>query len=197
MSTWLFVHWGWLSRGVHEEDNWTCRKRCSPASEKNISNSLQMPTWHSKEREEPDMVSLHGKSIISLPRSSWERSTKRESTRRFLTALKKDEVFRASQLQHNWKKAWCKIWITSEQSIFRTAHLQNNWNDTLRCISFGTIRNKWQEDPKQTRLPSKYTSYRKHEPRSKSDSRIKKTSQLPRWSEPREARLAWWLSHKW
>ena len=24
---------------------------------------------------------------------------------------------------------------------------QNNWNDTLRCIIFCTIRNKWREDP--------------------------------------------------
>ena len=43
---------------------------------------------------------------------------------------------------------------------------------------------------KSSRLPSNYTSYRKHEQRSKSDSRIKKTSQLPRGSGPREARLA-------
>ena len=28
---------------VHAEDNWTCRKKCSPASDKKLSNSLQMP----------------------------------------------------------------------------------------------------------------------------------------------------------
>ena len=64
-----------------------------------------------------------------------------------LDRFQNDEVFHASHLQHNWTKNGANIWITSEQSIFRTKHLQNNWNDTLRCIIFGTIRNKWKEDP--------------------------------------------------
>ena len=45
------------------------------------------------------------------------------------------------------RKKGSNILITSEQSIFRTKPLQNNWNETLRCIIFGTIRNKWKEDP--------------------------------------------------
>ena len=45
---------------VHAEN---CRKKSSPASDKNLSNSLPMRTWHSKEREEPSMVFSHGKSI--------------------------------------------------------------------------------------------------------------------------------------
>ena len=45
------------------------------------------------------------------------------------------------------RKNGAKIWTTSEQSTFRTKLLQSNWNDTLRCIIFGTIRNKWKEDP--------------------------------------------------
>ena len=89
------------------------------------------------------------------------------------------------------RKNGATIWITSEQSISLRKLLQNNWNDTLRCIIFGTIRNKWKEDPKKpSRLLSNYTSYRKHERRSRSDLWIKKTSHLPRGSGPREARLS-------
>ena len=65
-----------------------------------------MPTWHSKGREEPGMVLSRGRSIISLPESLWERSTKRECVRRFLTATRKMKYFHASQLQHNWTKEW-------------------------------------------------------------------------------------------
>ena len=49
------------------------------------------------------------------------------------------------------RKYGANIWITSKQSMFRTKPLQNNWNDTLRCITFGTILNKWREDPKKSR----------------------------------------------
>ena len=69
-----------------------------------------------------------------------------------LDRFQNDEVLHASQLQHNWSKEWCEnIWMTSEQSIFRTKPLQNKWNDTQRCIIFGTIRNRWREDPIKNR----------------------------------------------
>ena len=40
---------------VHAEENWTCRKKCSPASDKNVRNSVPMPKY-----EEPGMVLSFG-----------------------------------------------------------------------------------------------------------------------------------------
>ena len=64
---------------------------------------------------------------------------------------------------------------------------------TIRSVVSFSVRsetNGKRTHKKQSRLPSNYTSYREHEQRSRSDSRIKKTSKLPRGSGPREARLA-------
>ena len=47
-------------------------------------------------------------SIISLPKSSWGRSTNKEFLRRFLTAPRMMKCFHASQLQHNWTEEWCE-----------------------------------------------------------------------------------------
>ena len=89
------------------------------------------------------------------------------------------------------QKNCANFWITSEQSIFRAKPLVNNWKDMPRCVIFRYDPKQMERDHKKpSRLPSNYTSYRKHDQRSKSDSRIKKTSQLPRGSGPREARLA-------
>ena len=141
MSTLPVVHQGWIFKYVHAEDNWTCRKKCSPALDKHLSNSLQMPAWHSKEREEPGMVYSRGRSIMSLPKIH-----KKGIYTSILDRFKNDEVFHASELQHKWTKEWCEIWIASEQLIFRTKLLQNNWNGALRCIIFGATRIKWKED---------------------------------------------------
>ena len=65
---------------------------------------------------------------------------------------------------------------------------------TIRYVVSFSVRpetNVKRTHKKPSRLQSNYTSYRKHEQRSRSDSRIKKTSQLPRGSGPREARLAY------
>ena len=92
---------------VHAEESWICPKKCSPAYDKNLSNSLQMPTCHSKEREEPDMVLSRGRSIISLLKSVREIHKKRTSSS-VLDRLQNDEVFHASQPQDNWTKEWCE-----------------------------------------------------------------------------------------
>ena len=92
-------------------------------------------------------MTSHGKNIISLPKSLCERSTKRESTRRFLTACRTMKYFMQASSNIHGRKSGANNWITSEQLLFRTKPLQNNWNDTPRCIIFGTIRNKWKEDP--------------------------------------------------
>ena len=93
---------------VHAEDNWTCRKNCSPASDTNLGNSLQMLAWHSKEREEPGMVSSHGKNIISLPKEFTRKIHKKGIYTSILGRFQNDEVFHAGQLQHNWTKEWCE-----------------------------------------------------------------------------------------
>ena len=131
---------------VHAEDNWTYRKKCSPASDKIMRNSLQMPTWHSKEGEEPDMVSKHSKSIISLPRNSCEKLLSKEFIHQYMIVPRTMKYFMQASYNITGRKNDANMWITSEQSIFRTKPLQNNWNDTLRCIISGTIRNKWKED---------------------------------------------------
>ena len=163
---------------VHAEENWTCLMKSFQASDKKLSNSLPMLTWHSKEREEPGMVFSHGKSIISLPKSLCERSTRRESRRRFLNASRTMKYFMQASYNITGRKNGANIWITSEQSILRTMPLQNNWNDTQRCIIFGTIRNKWRKAPneKAPRLPSNNTGNCQHERRSGADSRIEKTT---------------------
>ena len=81
-------------------------------------------------------------------------------------------------------------------------HQNNRFLAQSFSTTFGTIRyvvsfsvrsetNGKRTHKKPSRLPSNYTSYRKHEQTSRSDSRIKKTSQIPRGSGPREARLAY------
>ena len=46
-----------------------------------------------------------------------------------LDRFQNDEVFHASQLQHNWTKEWCE-YLDYIRTIFCTKQLQNNWNDT-------------------------------------------------------------------
>ena len=88
------------------------------------------------------------------------------------------------------RKNGANIWITSEQTIFRTKPLQNTWNDTLRCIIFGTIRDKW-KGPMGSR-PDYHQTTRAIVSMNKEAGQIqesKKTSQLPRGFGPRKARL--------
>ena len=54
----------------------------------NSSNSLQRPTLHSKEREEPNMVLSHGKSTTPKPRSSREKLVRKEFVHQYLIAFK-------------------------------------------------------------------------------------------------------------
>ena len=63
-----------------------------------------------------------------------------------LDRFQNDEVFMPDSSNINGRKKGGNIWITSEQSMLRTKPLQNNWNDTLHCIIFGMIRNKWREN---------------------------------------------------
>ena len=84
---------------VHAEDNRTCRNKCSPASDKNLSNSLQMFSWHSKAREKPGTVFSQWHKNLYFAKEFSRRIHERESSCRFLTAPQNDEVFQASWRQ--------------------------------------------------------------------------------------------------
>ena len=92
------------------------------------------------------MVLSHGKSTTSEPRSSCEKLVRKGTYSSILDRSQNDEVLHASQLQHNWTKEWREYldYIRTIDISHKT--LLDNWNDTLRCIIFGMIRNKWKED---------------------------------------------------
>ena len=97
------------------------------------------------------MVLSHGKSTTSQPRSSCEKLVRSEFTRQYLIVFRTMKYFMQASYKKTGRKNGANIWMTSEQSIFRTEPLQNTENDTLRCIIFGAIRNKWKEDPQKSR----------------------------------------------
>ena len=94
------------------------------------------------------------------------------------------------------RKNGANIWLTSEQSILRTKLLQNNWNDTLSfSVRFETNGKRTHKKP--SRLPSYYTSNRKHEQRSRSDSRIKRRHDYREDLDPEKFDWLLRFSHKW
>ena len=106
-----------------------------------------MPSGHPEEREEPDILLSQGKSTTSQPRSSCEKLVRKEFIHQYLIVFKLMKYFMQASYNTTGRKNGANIWITSEHSIFRTKLLQDNWNDTPCCTIFGTIRNKWNEDP--------------------------------------------------
>ena len=93
-----------------------------------------------------------------------------------LDRFQNDEVFHASQLQHNWTKEWCE-----HVDYIRTIDISHKANPQ-QLERYATLYH-FRYDPQQmvrgpkkkpSRLSSGYTSYRKHEQRNRSDSRIKK-----------------------
>ena len=110
-----------------------------------LSNSSQMITCHSKGRDESSMVLSHGRSFHFLSKDLCERSAKREHIPQYLIAANMMKYFMSVSYNITRRKNVANIWITSEQSIYHTKPLQNNWNDTLHCIIFGIIHNKWRK----------------------------------------------------
>ena len=110
-----------------------------------------------------------------------------------LDPFQNDEVFHVSQLQHNWTKEWCEYldYIRTIDISHTASPEQLERYATLYHFRYDPKKNGKRTSKKPSRLSSNNTSYRKHERRNRSDSRIKKTSQLPRGSGPREARLAY------
>ena len=110
-----------------------------------------------------------------------------------LDRFQNDEVFHACQLQHNWTKQWCEYldYIKTIDISHKASPEPLERYATLYHFRYDPKQMEREPIKKPSRLPSNYTSDRKHEQRSRSDSRIKKTSELPRGFGPREARLAY------
>ena len=109
-----------------------------------------------------------------------------------LDRFQNDEVFHADQLKHNWTKQWCEYldYIRTIDTSHKASPEQLDRYATLYHFRY---------DPKQMERgpiksrPDYHQTTRAIVSMNKEagpDSRIKKTSQLPRGSGPREARLA-------
>ena len=110
-----------------------------------------------------------------------------------LDRIQNGEVFHASQLQYDWTKEWCEY-----LDYVRTIDITHNASPE-QVERYAALYH-FRYDPKQmekgpfkksSRLSSNNTGCCQHEQRSRSDSRIKKTTQLSRGSGLREAPLAY------
>ena len=73
-------------------------EKCSPASDNNLSNSLQRPKWHSEESEEPDKHHFFDKKFF-------RKTGKNAFVHQYLTTFKMMKYFMLAL--HNWTKEWC------------------------------------------------------------------------------------------
>ena len=124
------------------------------------------------------MLLSQGKSTTSEPRSSCDKLVRKKFIHQYLIAFKLVKYFMQASYHQNSRYV--------AQSLSRTIR-------TIRYVVSFSVRSEThgkRTHEKPSRLPSNNTSYRKHEQRSRSDSRITKTSQLSRGSGPRGARLA-------
>ena len=122
---------------LHAEERWTCPHcRCLH----DIPKNARSQAWFSAMAQ----ASLHCQRVYEKDPQEVKICTS------ILDRCQNDEVFHASQLQHNWTKAWCEyldyvttIDISHTASPERYAALHHFRYD--RCIIFGTIRNKWRK----------------------------------------------------
>ena len=132
------------------------------------------------------MVLSHGKSTTSQQRSSCEKLVRKEFVRH-LIAFKMMKY----SMQASYEKM-VRI-FGSRQNNRYYAQCLSRTIESIRSVASFSVRsetNGERPNEKAPRLPSNNTGYCQHEERSRSDSRVEKTSQLPRRSGPREARLA-------
>ena len=113
-----------------------------------------------------------------------------------LDRFQNDEVFHASQLRHSWTKEWCE-----HLDGIRTMGISHKASPEQ--VERHTTLYHFRNDPKQMERgpiksrPDYHQTARTitmHEQTSRSDSIIKKTTQLPRGSGHREAPLAFFGS---
>ena len=164
---------------------------CRCRGQLNMSEEMLSSTKQKFKQLIADAMTFRGKRGARHGAEPWQ---KHHTHDRF----QNDEVFHASQLQHDWTKGWCEYldYIRTIDISHKASPEQLVRYATLFHFRYDPKTHGKRSHKKPSRFPSNYTSYRKHEQRSRSDSRIKKTSQLPRGSGPREARLAYMaLSH--
>ena len=99
-----------------------------------------------------------------------------------LDRFQNDEVFHASQLQHNWTKAMVRIFGLRQNNRY-FAKCTSGTIGTIRTVVSFSVRSETNGESspllsqkKAPRLPSNNTGYCQHEQRSGSDSRIEKTT---------------------
>ena len=149
-----------------------------------------MPTCHSSGREEPSVVLSRGSSIISQPKSLWERSAKKEYT----------YIRHASRLQHNWTEEWCeKIGLHSDNRYY--AQSLSATTRMIRCVISFSVPSKIFETALWKSRPDN------HETTRAIVSMNKEAGQNPQIISRRNIcrddldpeKLEWliWLSHNW
>ena len=153
-----------------------------------------MPTWHCKGREEPSMVFSRDRRIISVPKSSWEGSTKKEYIRRFLAATKMMKYFMQASYNITGQKNGANIWITLDTNRY-FAQSPSRTTGTIRYFVSFSVPSTTNGENASMRTSSRLSwNYAGHCSELNKEAgqitRFKKTSQLPRGSGPREARLA-------
>ena len=93
---------------VHAEDNWTCWKKCFPASDKIIkqfiadANITFQGTRGARHGAQP------WQKFHYLAKELMRKIGKKGIYSSIYDRFQNDEVFHASQLQHNWTKEWCE-----------------------------------------------------------------------------------------
>ena len=165
-STLLFIHWSWISR-MSDEMLSSIRQK--------FKQLLPILTWHSKEREEPGMVLSHGKSISTLPKGLWEKSTRRWYIRWCLTAFKL-KYFMLASYNIIDRRMVRKSGLHSNNRYY--AQCLSRTTETIRSVVPSSVRSETHgESPnkKAPRLPPNNTGYCQHEQRSGADSGIEKT----------------------
>ena len=109
-----------------------------------------------------------------------------------LDRFQNEEVFHASQLQQNWTKRMVRMFGIRQNNRCYAQCFSRTIGTIRSVVSFSARSETNGERPykKSSRLSSDNTGYCQHEQRSRSDSRIKKTTQLS---------LNWlvWRSHNW
>ena len=188
MSPLLFIHWSWIS---------------STSTRKNLDMSDEMRSsirQTFKQLIADAYMTFHGtrgasrgKNIIISLKEFMSMFHKRESMRRFLTASRMTKYFMQASYNITGQKNGANILdyvrtidITHNASPEQLERYAALYNFRLRSDTNG--ERPFQKPP---RLSSNNRGYCQHEQRSRSDSRIKKTTQLPRGSGLREARLAY------
>ena len=154
-------------------------------------------------QHQTNFQATHCRCLHDIPRNARSQTwypamdakdpTKRESTRRFLTASRTMKYFMQASSNINGRTNGENIWITSEQLIFRTEPLQNNWND------FRYDPKQMERGPIKSR-PDYHQTTRAIVSMNKEAGQIEESKRRHNYREDLDPeKLDWltWLSHNW